>query len=137
MIHGLDHLAIAVSDLEAAVTYWTTHLHAEVVHRETVAAQRVQVVMLRIGELRIELLQPTSEESPVAKFISTRGPGLHHVALRADSTESELSRLHAAGARLIDDHARPGAAGTLVGFIHPRTLGGVLVELVEHSVHGS
>jgi methylmalonyl-CoA/ethylmalonyl-CoA epimerase len=137
MIQGIDHLAIAVQDLDECVKYWTTHMNAVVVHRETVAEQRVNVVMLKVGELKIELLQPSSEDSPVAKFMAARGVGIHHVALRADSTESELSRLKAGGARLIDEHARNGAEGTKVGFVHPKTLGGVLVELVEHPAHGS
>ncbi|MBI5059188.1 methylmalonyl-CoA epimerase [candidate division KSB1 bacterium] len=137
MIHGIDHLAIAVASLDDAVAYWTTHLGAVEVHRETVSEQRVNVVMLRVGDLKIELLQPTSDDSPVAKFIAVRGPGIHHVALRVDSTDSELSIMKAGGATLLDEGARDGAEGTKVGFIHPRTLGGVLVELVEHSRHES
>lgn len=132
MIRGLDHLAIAVSNLDEAVTLWQTVLGATVVHREVVVEQKVEVVMLKLGDLKIELLWPTSADSGVSKFLASRGPGLHHIAIQADSTQAELSRLSDAGVRLIDLHARVGAEGTHVGFLHPKALEGVLVELVEH-----
>jgi methylmalonyl-CoA epimerase len=88
--------------------------------------------MLPTGESRIELLEPTSNDSPVARFLSKRGPGIHHIALRVDNIRAALSRLSASGARLIDETPRIGAGGCLVAFIHPSATGGVLVELVEH-----
>jgi methylmalonyl-CoA/ethylmalonyl-CoA epimerase len=134
LIHGLDHLAIAVEDLDVAVEQWRTVAGAVVLHREVVVEQKVRVVMLRVGTLQIELLAPTSPDSPVAKFLAKRGPGLHHVALRVDSTQTELDRLSAADVRLIDRSARRGAEETQVGFVHPQAVGGVLVEFVEHGV---
>ena len=106
---------------------------AELVHRELVPEQRVEVVMLRMGSLKIELISPTSPDSPVARFLSTRGEGLHHIALLCDSTQAELDRVSELGVKLIDVHARIGAEKSHVGFVHPRSLGGVLLEFVDHA----
>ena len=133
MINGLDHISIAVSDLDAATRLWQTVAQAELVHRELVPEQRVEVVMLRMGSLKIELISPTSPDSPVARFLSTRGEGLHHIALLCDSTQAELDRVSELGVKLIDLHARIGAEKSHVGFVHPRSLGGVLLEFVDHA----
>ncbi len=133
MINGLDHISIAVSDLDAATRLWQTVAQAELVHRELVPEQRVEVVMLRMGSLKIELISPTSPDSPVARFLSTRGEGLHHIALLCDSTQAELDRVSELGVKLIDVHARIGAEKSHVGFVHPRSLGGVLLEFVDHA----
>ncbi|MDD5087397.1 MAG: methylmalonyl-CoA epimerase [bacterium] len=131
MIRGLNHIGIAVENLDAAVALWQTATGGRVVHRETVAEQRVEVAVIEIGSLHVELLRPTSEDSPIFKFIAARGPGIHHIALQADSTQAELDRMKSQGVRLIDETARAGAEGTRVGFVHPKAVGGVLLEVVE------
>ncbi len=133
MISGLDHISIAVNDLDAAAKLWQTVAQAELVHRELVPEQRVEVVMLRIGSLKIELISPTSPDSPVAKYLSARGEGLHHIALLCDSAQAELDRAKQSGVTLIDEQARSGAEHSHVGFVHPRALGGVLLEFVDHA----
>jgi len=132
MITGLDHIAIAVPDLDAAIARWESVTGGKIVHRETVRSQKVEVAMIRIGDLRIELVMPTSPDSPVAKYIDRRGPGIHHIALAASSTCDELARLQETEVPLIDTTARPGAHGSRVGFVHPRALEGVLIEIVDH-----
>lgn len=131
MITGLHHIGIAVSNLDEAIDLWTRTTGGKLVHREIVESQRVEVAVIEIGPLHVELLQPVAESSAVAKFIEKRGPGVHHIALRADSTDAELARLKAEGVALIDETSRPGAEQTRVGFLHPRALGGVLLEIVE------
>jgi methylmalonyl-CoA/ethylmalonyl-CoA epimerase len=133
MIHGLDHLGIAVSDLESAIALWQQVTGGECIHREVVESQRVEVAVIRVGELRIELLCPTNADSPIAKFLASHGPGIHHLALHGDSAQAELDRVAAAGLRVIDQTARPGAEHSNVGFLHPRSLEGVLLEFVDHS----
>jgi methylmalonyl-CoA/ethylmalonyl-CoA epimerase len=133
MINGLDHLGIAVSDLDGAIAQWTQITGGKLVHRECVESQRVDVAVIEIGSVRVELLSPTSPDSPVAKFIASRGPGLHHVALQSDSAQGELDRCAEQNARLIDRTVRPGAENSRVGFLHPHALGGVLLEFVDHS----
>ncbi len=110
-------------------------LGLEVAHREVVDSQMVEVAMLPVGETNIELLMPTSEDSPIAKFLERKGPGIHHIAMAVDDIEAALERMEAAGVRMIDTEPRPGAGGTRVAFAHPRSMGGVLVELVEGSHH--
>ncbi|MFZ5433943.1 MAG: methylmalonyl-CoA epimerase [Calditrichota bacterium] len=133
MINGLHHIGIAVTDLDAAVSQWQTVTGGKMVHREIVAEQRVEVAVIEIGSLHVELLKPTSDDSPIAKFIAARGTGIHHMALRSDSTQQELDRLKSSDVRLIDETARIGAENTRVGFIHPKATGGVLLEIVEPS----
>lgn len=135
MMTGLAHIGIAVTDLEKAANAWTTATGGKLIHRETVASQKVEVAVIAIGELHVELLCATSEDSPIAKFIAARGTGIHHIALTADSAQTELDRLKSAGIRLIDETARDGAEGSKVGFLHPKSLDGVLMEVVEHSHH--
>jgi methylmalonyl-CoA epimerase len=112
---------------------WQKVAGAVVDHREVVSEQHVEVVMLRIGSLTIELIQPTSDDSPVARFLATRGEGVHHIALGCDSAQMELDRTLADGVRLIDEVVRMGAEHSLVGFVHPRSLAGVLLEFVDHA----
>ncbi|HKS30235.1 MAG TPA: methylmalonyl-CoA epimerase [Pyrinomonadaceae bacterium] len=128
----IEHLGIATRQIEETLGFWRDALGLEVVETEEVEGQRVRVAMLPVGESRIELLEPTSEDSPIAKFLAKRGPGLHHIAVRVDDIRSALQRLRERGARLIDEEPRVGAGGTLVAFVHPSSANGVLLELVEH-----
>ena len=131
----VDHIGIAVLDLEEALLPYVEGLGLQVAHREEVETQGVRVAMLPVGETNIELLEPTSGDSPIAKFIERRGPGIHHIALAVDDIDAALARMREAGVRMIDDEPRPGAGGTRVAFAHPKSMGGVLVELVEGSHH--
>jgi methylmalonyl-CoA/ethylmalonyl-CoA epimerase len=133
MIKGLDHLGIAVSDLDESIASWEAVAKAHVVHREIVQDQGVEVVMLRVGTMRIELICPLRDDATVARFLSKRGEGLHHISLECDSIEDELGRLRTAGVELVDDHPRKGAENALVAFVHPRSLSGVLLEFVDHN----
>lgn len=128
----LDHLGIAVADLEAASAAYRQLGLPQLGADEEVVAQRVRVRAFRAGESLLELLEPTADESPVAAFLARRGPGLHHLALRVSALEPEVARLQGLGARFIDPGPRPGRAGTRVVFLHPKWTGGVLLELVEH-----
>jgi methylmalonyl-CoA epimerase len=128
----IEHIGIATRSLEESLLFWRDALGLEVTHTETVEEQGVRVVMLAVGEPRVELLEPTHEGSPVAKFLEKRGTGLHHLAVRVEDIRAALARLKAHGARLIDEIPRVGAGGCLVAFVHPQTAGGVLLELVEH-----
>jgi methylmalonyl-CoA/ethylmalonyl-CoA epimerase len=128
----IEHLGIATRRLDEAIGFWREALGLEVVETEEVAEQRVRVAMLPLGESRIELLEPTSEDSPIAKFLEKRGPGIHHIAVRVDDIRTTLARLKERGARLIDETPRTGAGGSLVAFVHPSSTNGVLLELVEH-----
>ncbi|NIP36784.1 MAG: methylmalonyl-CoA epimerase, partial [Thermoplasmata archaeon] len=118
-----------------ALAPYVEGLGLEVTHREVVDSQKVMVAMLPVGETNIELLEPTSGDSPIAKFLELRGPGIHHIALAVHDIEAALARMEAAGVRMIDTEPRPGAGGTMVAFAHPKSMGGVLVELVEGSHH--
>ncbi|MBU0508507.1 methylmalonyl-CoA epimerase [bacterium] len=131
MITGLHHIGIAVEDLDSAIAQWQKVTEGRLIHRETVAEQRVEVAVIEIGLLHVELLRPTSGDSPIAKFIAARGAGIHHLALQADVAQIELERLKSDGVRLIDEVARIGAEDTRVGFIYPKAVGGVLLEIVE------
>ena len=129
----IEHIGIATRALDEALGFWRDALGLEVVHTETVEEQKVRVAMLPVGEPRIELLEPTAEDSPVAKFLEKRGAGIHHVAVRVDDIRAALARLKEGGARLIDETPRVGAGNCLVAFVHPSSAGGVLLELVEHT----
>ena len=129
----IDHIGIATRGIEEALGFWRDALGLEVRHTETVEEQGVRVAMLPAGEPRVELLEPTGPESPVAKFLGKRGPGIHHVAVRVADIRASLQRLREQGARLIDETPRVGAGGCLVAFVHPSSAGGVLLELVEHA----
>jgi methylmalonyl-CoA epimerase len=129
----IEHIGIATRAIEESLRFWRDALGLEVTHTEVVEEQGVRVAMLPVGEPRIELLEPTSSDSPVAKFLDKRGAGIHHIAVRVDDIRATLQSLKATGARLIDEAPRVGAGGCLVAFVHPSTAGGVLLELVEHT----
>jgi methylmalonyl-CoA/ethylmalonyl-CoA epimerase len=128
---ALDHVAIAVPSFEAAGPYLALGLRTEGPD-EVVASQGVAVRVLRMGDTVIELLAPLGADTPVARFLDRRGPGLHHLAFRAGDLAAEIARLQALGARFVDPEPRPGRGGSRVVFLHPRWTGGVLVELVAH-----
>jgi methylmalonyl-CoA epimerase len=128
----IDHIGIATRGIEDAMTFYRDALGLEVSEPEEVADQKVRVAMLPIGESRIELLEGTSDDSPIARFLEKRGPGIHHIAVRVDDIRAALANLKEKGARLIDEEPRKGAGGCLVAFVHPSSTGGVLLELVEN-----
>ena len=127
----IDHIAIVVADLEATVNLYTKTLGFNEVYRETIADQGVEVVGLRTGDAIIELLRPLDETSSIAKFRGDAPTKLHHTAYRVTDIEGELERLKAAGIRLIDESPRRGAHGNTIAFLHPRSTGGVLIELCQ------
>jgi len=127
----LDHIGIAVGDLAQALAFYRDALGLEVEPPEEVPSQRVRAHFVPVGEATIELLEPTSGDSPIAKFIEKRGPGVHHVTLRVDDIREALGRLKARGVRLIDQTPREGAEGALIAFVHPASTHGVLVELKQ------
>jgi methylmalonyl-CoA/ethylmalonyl-CoA epimerase len=129
----IEHIGIATRALDDALGFWRDALGLEVVATEEVAEQGVRVAMLPIGETRVELLEPTSDASPVAKFLEKRGAGVHHIAVRVDDIRATLAHLKEQGLRLIDEVPRTGAGGCLVAFVHPSSAQGVLLELVEHT----
>ena len=130
-IKGVHHIGIAVDDLDAAVLVYGEFFGATLEHRETVQEQGVEAASLRVGESRIELLRSLGPETPVGKFLGKRGPGLHHIAFQVDDLASELHRLSAEGAQLIDQTPQRGLFGLQVAFVHPEATGGVLAELVS------
>ena len=127
----INHLGIATRGIEEALKFWENALGLENVHTETVEDQKVRVAMLPIGETRIELLEPTSEDSPISKFLEKRGGGIHHIAVEVEDIEAALLKLKREGARLIDEQPRIGAENCLVAFVHPSSASGVLLELVQ------
>jgi methylmalonyl-CoA/ethylmalonyl-CoA epimerase len=131
----IDHIGIATRGIQDAAKFYRDVLGLEVsedgAETEEVAEQKVRVAMLPIGESRIELIEATSEDSPISRFLEKRGPGIHHIAVRVDDIRAALASLRAKGARLIDEEPRQGAGGCLVAFVHPSSTGGVLLELVQ------
>jgi methylmalonyl-CoA epimerase len=130
----LDHIGIAVKDLPAALAFYRDALGLEVEAPEDVASQHVRAHFVPVGESKLELLEATAPESAIAKYVDTRGPGLHHITLRVDDIHAALAQLKSRGARLIDEQPRPGADDALVAFVHPSSAHGVLVELKQSSV---
>ena len=128
----IDHIGIAVKSLADAVKVYQSALGLEVSGYDQVDDQGVRVAMLAIGESRIELLEPTGPQSPIEKFMSKRGEGIHHIAVTVDDIEKTLEQLRAAGVRLVDNTPRQGAHNTRIAFIHPSSTHGVLLELVQH-----
>jgi len=128
----IDHLGIAVRSLAEGLAFYEKTLGMTVVHTETVAIEQVSVAMLPAGESRIELLEATSPDSTIAKFIEKRGPGLHHIALRVENLAEALEKLRQSGGRILNE-PRLGAGGHLYSFVHPSSAGGVLVELIQKS----
>src|SRR4051812_42215752 len=129
----LDHIGIAIRDLDAALAFYRDALGLEVDAPEEVASQRVRAHFVPLGTSSLELLEATAADSPIAKYIDKRGPGLHHITLRVDDIHAALAQVKARGVRLIDEQPRPGAEGALVAFIHPSSANGVLVELKQPS----
>ncbi len=125
----LDHVAIAVPDLEAAISTFSSILGSPVSGRERVESEQVNVAFFDLGSTRLELLEPTVADSPVGRFLDRRGPGLHHIALDVPDIDAALERCRAAGLETVGDAPRRGAAGRQVAFLHPRSTGGVLLEL--------
>src|SRR6266705_3893983 len=127
----IDHIGIATRGVDEASRFWRENLGLEPSETEEIAEQKVRVMMLPIGESSIELLEATSPDSPIARFLEKRGPGIHHIALEVKDIRAAMNDLKGRGARLIDQEPRIGAAGCLVAFVHPSSSGGVLLELVE------
>ncbi len=131
MIEKVDHIGIAVSNLDEALAVYRDTLGLTFCGTEVVAEQKVRVAKLKGGEDTIELLEPTGPDSPIAKFLAKRGPGIHHLCLAVDDIEQTLERFKAKGMRLIDESPRIGAGGCRIAFVHPQSTGGVLIELSE------
>jgi methylmalonyl-CoA/ethylmalonyl-CoA epimerase len=127
----IDHVGVAVEDLEVGLALYETTMGMQLVHRETVEEQGVEAVLLDVGPCHIELLRPLSEDTPVGKFIARKGTGMHHVAYRTDDIEATLAELKERGVELIDSEPRTGIRQSRVAFVHPRSSGGVLTEIVE------
>ncbi len=135
MPEKISHIGIAVTSIEAAAPFYRDVLGMEFEGTEVVAEQKVKVAFFVVGESRIELLEPTAEDSPVAKFLAKNGPGVHHVAYEVADLEQRLAALKAEGVRLIDEAPRTGAHNTRIAFMHPKASGGVLTELCEPGAH--
>ena len=131
MLTKINHIGIAVKSLEETIPFYRDSLGMAFAGIEEVAEQKVRVAMLQVGESKIELLEPTSEDSPVAKFIEKNGAGIHHIAYEVVDVEAAIATLLAGGARMIDEKPRHGAHGTLIAFIHPKSSNGVLTELCQ------
>jgi len=127
----INHLGIATAGIEESLKFWEDALGLENVHVEEVEDQKVRVAMLPLGESRIELLEPLSEDSPISNFLEKRGGGIHHIAVEVKDIRASLEKLKAAGVKLIDEEPRVGAENCLVAFVHPKSANGVLLELVE------
>ena len=128
---NIDHVAIAVHDLDASLEGYRSRYRVEPLYREVVEAQGVEEAMIPIGGSFVQLLQPLSAQTPVGRFLDSRGEGLHHVAFAVASIDVALEHLREEGARLVDEAARPGGRGTRIAFVHPADLAGTLIELVE------
>jgi methylmalonyl-CoA/ethylmalonyl-CoA epimerase len=131
LLTEIDHVAIAVGDLDAAVEFYGRVFGATVSHREVVESDGVEEALLRVAESYVQLLAPTRPDSPVARFLDKRGEGLHHVGYRVNDCAAALEAMKAAGAVAIDEAPRPGSRGTTVAFIHPKSTYGTLIELVQ------
>lgn len=127
----IDHVAIAVRDLDAAIAYYRDTFGCEVAHREVVERDGVEEALLKVADSYVQLLTPIRDDSPVAKYLEKRGEGIHHVGYRVDDCGAALERVKAAGHQVIDEVPRPGSRGTTVAFVHPKTAYGTLIELVE------
>ena len=127
----VDHIGIAVKSIEDALVFWESSLGIKCTGIEEVAEQRVKTAFLPLGDTEVELLEATSDDSPVAKFIEKKGEGIHHIAIRVENLEEALNELKEKGIKLIDDSPRYGAGGARIAFVHPKSTGGVLLELSE------
>ncbi len=133
MLTKINHIGIAVKSLEESLPFYRDNLGMAFAGIEEVAEQKVRVAMLQVGESKIELLEPTSEDSPVAKFIEKNGPGIHHLAYEVEDIEAAIAKLIHDGARMIDEKPRCGAHDTRIAFIHPKSSNGVLTEICQCS----
>ncbi len=131
LLTEIDHVAIAVNDLDAAIAWYEEVFGATVEHREVVESDGVAEALLRVADSYVQLLTPTREDSPVAKYLANKGEGLHHVGYRVADCAAALESVKASGGRVIDEHPRPGSRGTTVAFVHPKTSFGTLIELVQ------
>jgi methylmalonyl-CoA/ethylmalonyl-CoA epimerase len=131
LLTEIDHVAIAVADLEAAIAYYRDTFGAEVAHREVVQSDGVEEALLQVADSYIQLLTPTRDDSPVARYLQNRGEGLHHVGYRVDDCAAALEAVKAQGGRVVDGAPRPGSRGTTVAFVHPKGAFGTLIELVQ------
>jgi len=136
MFGRIDHIGVAVEELDAAIALYEQSFEMELAHRETVESQGVEAVLLDVGDGHVELLAPLGPDTPVGKYLERKGPGLHHVAYAVDDIDGALERLSAAGIELIDDEPRVGIRESRVAFLHPRSTGGVLTEIVEPAEGG-
>ncbi len=135
MLTAIDHVGVAVEDVDAALPFYLDVLGLALVHRETLAEQRVQAALLDVGDSHLELVAPLSPDTAVGRFLANRGPGMHHVAYRVERIELALAALADSGVRLIDEQPRTGIRGSRVAFLHPSSTGGVLTEIVEPVIH--
>jgi methylmalonyl-CoA/ethylmalonyl-CoA epimerase len=131
MFARIDHVGVAVEDLDASIALYEQTYNMKLVHRETVVEQGVEAVLLDVGENHVELLAPLAPDTPVGKFLAKKGPGIHHVAYQVADIDAVLAQLKSAGMRLIDQESRVGIRGSRVAFLHPAGSGGVLTEIVE------
>jgi methylmalonyl-CoA/ethylmalonyl-CoA epimerase len=131
MLDRIDHVGVATEDLEGAISLYEGALGMPVAHRETVESQGVEAVLLDVGEGHVELLAPLGPDTPVGKYLAKKGPGLHHVAYAVPDIDEALGKLKQAGVELIDSEAREGIRGSRVAFVHPKSTGSVLTEIVE------
>jgi methylmalonyl-CoA/ethylmalonyl-CoA epimerase len=136
VLSSIDHVGVAVEDIDATLALYQQSLQMPLVHRETVAEQGVEAALLDVGDAHVELLQPLGPETSVGRFLARRGPGLHHIAYRVDDIDNALSALSQAGMRLIDERPRVGIRGSRVAFVHPASTGGVLTEIVQPAAEG-
>jgi methylmalonyl-CoA epimerase len=131
LLTEIDHVAIAVKDLEAAIAYYRDTFGAEVVHRERVDSDGVEEALIKVAESYVQLLTPTRDDSPVAKYLEKRGEGIHHIGYRVDDCAAALQSIKDMGGRVLDEAPRPGSRNTTVAFVHPKTSFGTLIELVQ------
>jgi methylmalonyl-CoA epimerase len=129
----IDHIGIAVTDLDAAIALYATTAGTSVTLREKLQDRGIELAFLNTGGTKLELLMPLQENTPLARFIEKRGPGIHHICYRVDNIKTEMARLQSLGAKLIDTSPRPGASGTMIAFIEPASFSGVLTELCEYT----
>ena len=136
MFTRIDHIGVAVEDLDAAIKLYERSFEMELAHRETVESQGVEAVLLDVGDGHIELLAPLGPDTPVGKFIAKKGPGIHHVAYAVEDIDAALEQVKAAGLRLIDEEPRTGIRRSRVAFLHPSSTGSVLTEIVQPAAEG-
>ena len=132
MITKINHIGIAVNSLDEQIRFYRDVLKLEFEGIEEVSDQMVRVAMFKVGEVRIELLEPTSQDSPISKFLVKKGEGIHHIAYETDQIDNEISELKKAGIQMIDDNPRSGTHNTQIAFIHPKSSGKVLMEICQH-----